>query len=37
MNTSATPPDPLLCRHCGVLGVPRVEPGTGPHAHKALI
>jgi hypothetical protein len=25
----------LPCRHCGVVGIPQVSPGTGPHIAKA--
>jgi len=33
----APPPasEPLACRRCGVIAIPRVTPGTGPHALKA--
>ena len=27
--------EPLACRRCGALTIPRVTPGTGPHALKA--
>ena len=34
-SQSFPPAEPLACRRCGAITVPRISPGTGPHAYKA--
>jgi hypothetical protein len=33
--TPTTTPEPLVCRRCGAQTIPRLSPGTGPHALRA--
>jgi hypothetical protein len=35
MMTPTPTPEPLVCRRCGAQTIPRLSPGTGPHALKA--